>query len=120
MEEGANVEKHRHEGSVVSGAYYPYVEDDSCPLIFESPLRQVRMCDVFDKQNEFSSYYVSMKPKNGLLLIFPSWLEHKTDPNASGKRITVSFNTIRRNLVPHIIAQQEHYGKFPVDNQPRV
>ena len=60
------------------------------------------------------------KPKNGLLLIFPSWLEHKTDPNASGKRITVSFNTIRRNLVPHIIAQQEHYGKFPVDNQPRV
>ena len=120
MGEGSNVERHRHEGSVVSGAYYPLVEDESCPLIFESPLRQVRMCDVFDKQNEFSSYYVSMKPKNGLLLIFPSWLEHRTDPNASGKRITVSFNTIRKNLVPHIIAQQKHYGKFPVDNQPRV
>ena len=114
MGEGSNVERHRHEGSVVSGAYYPLVEDESCPLIFESPLRQVRMCDVF------SSYYVSMKPKNGLLLIFPSWLEHRTDPNASGKRITVSFNTIRKNLVPHIIAQQKHYGKFPVDNQPRV
>ena len=51
MGEGSNVERHRHEGSVVSGAYYPLVEDESCPLIFESPLRQVRMCDVFDKQN---------------------------------------------------------------------
>ena len=39
MGEGSNVERHRHEGSVVSGAYYPLVEDESCPLIFESPFQ---------------------------------------------------------------------------------
>ena len=115
MEEGGQVDKHRHEGSVVSGAFYPHVEDDSCPLIFESPLRPLRMNDVFDAQNSFSSYFASCKPRTGLLLIFPSWLEHKTDPNTSSKRITVSFNTMRKNLIPLIAAKMHHYGNFPVD-----
>ena len=82
---GGSVEKHQHadswdnkESSVVSGAYYPYVEENSCPLLFGDG---------------------SIKESfNGLLIIFPSWLEHWTTPNQSDKRITVSFNTIRKDV----------------------
>ena len=31
-------------------------------------------------------------PSQGLLILFPSWLEHKTDTEI-GNRIVVSFNT---------------------------
>ena len=117
MEEGGQVDKHRHEGSVVSGAFYPHVTEDSCPLIFESPLRPLRMNDVFEQQNPYSSYFASCKPRSGLLLIFPSWLEHRTDPNTSSKRITVSFNTMRKKLIPLIAAKMHHYGNFPVDKE---
>lgn len=111
------VDKHRHEGSVVSGAFYPYVDEDSCPLIFESPLRPLRMNDVFENQNPYSSYFASCKPRSGLLLIFPSWLEHRTDPNPSEKRITVSFNTMRKKLIPLVAAKMHHYGHLPVDKE---
>jgi len=79
------VEKHQHSqswddvnGSFVSGAYYPYVEENSCPLLFEDGSIKEAM--------------------NGSLVIFPSWLEHWTNPNQSEKRITVSFNTIRKDV----------------------
>ena len=117
MGKGGQVDKHRHEGSVISGAFYPYVDEDSCPLIFESPLRPLRMNDVFETQNPYSSYFASCKPRTGLLLIFPSWLEHRTDPNTSSKRITVSFNSMRKKLIPLVAAKMHHYGNFPVDKQ---
>ena len=116
MGKGGHVDKHRHEGSVVSGAFYPYVDEDSCPLIFESPLRPLRMNDVFEQQNPFSSYFASCKPRTGLLLVFPSWLEHRTDPNQTDKRITISFNTMRKKLIPLVAAKMHHYGHLPVDS----
>ena len=85
---GGSVEKHQHadswdnkESSVVSGAYYPYVEENSCPLIFE---------------NEDENY--ESIPTSGMMVMFPSWLSHYTKPNQSSKRITVSFNTIRKDV----------------------
>ena len=32
---GGSVRSHRHEGSVVSGAFYPIADEGSCPLIFK-------------------------------------------------------------------------------------
>ena len=88
------VKKHRHveswedeEGSVVSGAYYPFVEEDSAELIFSFP----------DKK-------VTITPESGALVIFPSWVDHYTEINMSEKRITVSFNTVRKSVV---------FRKFP-------
>ena len=39
-----------------------------------------------------------VKPEVGTLIMFPSWLSHYTKPNQSNKRITVSFNTIRKEV----------------------
>jgi len=88
--EGHKVGRHRHveswddrEGSVVSGAYYPHVEEGSAPLIFTFPEGRI----------------VNMHPASGSLVIFPSWVDHHTTENQSNKRITVSFNTVRKSVV---------------------
>ena len=89
------VEKHQHSkswndenGSVISGAYYPYVDDNSCPLIFEHD------SDIYNGPHQ---PYESI-PTSGMMILFPSWLQHHTKPNQSEKRITVSFNTIRKDI----------------------
>lgn len=68
---GSKLLPHKHENSILSGAFYVYAEDVS-PLIF-SGIRKV-------------------KPYNGLLTIFPSDLIHYTEKEI-GNRITISFNT---------------------------
>ena len=87
---GMSVANHRHveswndrEGSVVSGAYYPYVDSDSTPLIFTF----------------LDGKTVKMPCSSGSLVIFPSWLDHHTEENETDKRITVSFNTVRKSVV---------------------
>ena len=87
---GHKVGRHRHvdswdvrDGSVASGAYYPYVDEHSAPLIFTFPEGKV----------------VKMPPKSGSLVIFPSWLDHHTEENETDRRITVSFNTVRKSVV---------------------
>ena len=66
----------------MSGAYYPYVDKESAPLCFE-----------------FSEKKIVKTSRTGHLLIFPSWANHWTDKNLSEKRITVSFNTVRKSIV---------------------
>ena len=33
------------------------------------------------------------------MVIFPSWVDHHTFENQTDKRITVSFNTVRKSVV---------------------
>ena len=87
---GHKVGRHRHvdswdvrDGSVVSGAYYPYVDEGSAPLVFTFPERKV----------------IEMPCSSGSLVIFPSWLDHHTLENKTDKRVTVSFNTVRKSVV---------------------
>ena len=42
--------------------------------------------------NQYASTGVMLKPANGQLVLFPSWLEHETDPEC-GERCVISFNT---------------------------
>lgn len=95
LRKGGEVKPHRHEGSVVSGAFYPYLDADSANLIFESPLKVSKMNDILFKETEYSSYTVEFPVKQGILVIFPSWLIHYVPPNRSAERITISFNTLR-------------------------
>ncbi len=93
--QGGTVQSHRHERSVVSGAYYPYAEEGSNPLMLESPLQPLRMNDCIIKPTNFNRYDMDVPVRSGMLVIFPSWLKHYVEPNDSKKRYVVSFNTIR-------------------------
>ena len=68
---GNHAVKHNHWPATLSGVYYIDVEENSSPIIFE---------------NNFV-----IKPKNGMLLLFPSIVNHKVPPS-KGKRIVASFN----------------------------
>lgn len=71
MNVGDELKIHKHEESIVSGAFYINVGDNSVPLIFSTE---------------------QVKPKNGLLVLFPSEMEHYTEPERE-QRTVMSFNT---------------------------
>tara|TARA_B100001996_G_scaffold261357_1_gene203586 strand:+ start:61 stop:558 length:498 start_codon:yes stop_codon:yes gene_type:complete len=72
-EKGNHTLKHNHWPATLSGVYYIDVEENSSPIIFED------------------NYTV--KPKNGMLLLFPSTVNHEVPPSG-GKRIVASFNLL--------------------------
>lgn len=88
---------HRHYDSVISGAYYPYVDDNSAPIVFVSPTEGFRMLDVQKSTSTGTGVYTSnifdVKAKTGQLVLFPGWLQHYVPPNKTNMRITLSFNT---------------------------
>ena len=95
---GGYTERHRHESSVISGAFYLKLPENSGNLYFVSPLQQYRMCEMHVKPNYYQNSAAEMNLQENWLYIFPSWLEHGSKPNESDEdRITVSFNTYLDN-----------------------
>jgi uncharacterized protein (TIGR02466 family) len=90
---GGKVDSHHHGSSIISGAYYPHYIENTCNLIFKSPLYSaVNYEDVKPNSNFYTKF--SMPIKQGYLYLFPGWLEHYTEENtAQEKRIVISFNT---------------------------
>lgn len=68
---GSELKKHNHGKECLSGAFYVSVGEKSVPLIF--PTEQI-------------------KPYSGLLIIFPSYLDHYTEKEQE-QRMVISFNT---------------------------
>lgn len=93
MHQGGIVRPHRHEGSVVSGAYYIRAPEGSSNLYFTSPLKIYRMFDIVNNSSVYSEYEQEIECKEGTLVLFPSWLEHGTRENYSDNRTVISFNT---------------------------
>ena len=91
--ENGYVASHRHELSIVSGAFYPIVEPGSAPLVFDSPIKGPRMSEIHNVATHFTSDTMEFDPRDGMLILFPSWLYHYSLPNKTAKRITISFNT---------------------------
>lgn len=92
-----SVDVHRHYASVISAAFYPYVEKGSSPITFVSSIEGFRMLDVqHTVQNApgtYTSNTQSVEANTGQLVLFPGWLQHYVPPNKSNLRITLSFNT---------------------------
>jgi uncharacterized protein (TIGR02466 family) len=93
MEPGGTVYPHRHEGSVISGAYYIRAPEGSSNLHFSSPLKPLRMNEVTEFSNPLNLAESAMPIKEDLLILFPSWLEHYTNENNNDARTVISFNT---------------------------
>ncbi len=91
---GFNV-AHCHPNSFLSGVYYVSVPERSGNIIFYDP--RVQLDAMRPPVKEVSAYTapeVIYKPKPGLLLLFPSWLLHRVEPNnTDSERVTIAFNT---------------------------
>ena len=90
---GDRVERHRHELSVVSAAFYVNAAPDSVGLTLESPLEGLKMFEHTVKMNFYNQNSATFPCRTGQMILFPSWLAHSTGENASEQRITLSFNT---------------------------
>jgi len=92
-----SVGAHRHYDSIISAAYYPYVDAGSAPITFVSATEGFRMLDVQRTVKGASGQYTSnvqnVEAKTGQLVLFPGWLQHYVPPNKTDLRITLSFNT---------------------------
>ncbi len=96
MNKNVGLTKHRHPGSVVTGAYYPKYPANSAVLTFSSPLQPYRMCELYDRTTDFNADLGSIPVQEGNLYLFPSWLEHGTNLNNTDERYVISFNTIHK------------------------
>ncbi|MEY4615127.1 MAG: hypothetical protein RJB66_87 [Pseudomonadota bacterium] len=86
---------HIHPRSVVSGTYYVQLPKDSVGIKFQDPRMNLMMSCLPKKTKlplEFENF-VAVKPNEGDIVLFESWMSHEVPPNPSKKdRISVSFN----------------------------
>ena len=93
-EEGAFNQKHHHSNSDISAAYYVSAHDKCGDIVFYDPRpARVYKNPIAKSPNKLNATINSIKPHNGLLVLFPSYLEHSVNPNLSDKqRVVISFN----------------------------
>ena len=85
---------HQHGQYTLSGTYYVKVPKDSGRLVFRDPrpgaIGNKFMIDRFDKGEFFT-----IKPLEGTLIIWPSYLDHFVEPsNSDEERISISFDIV--------------------------
>jgi uncharacterized protein (TIGR02466 family) len=91
-------EIHQHPNSFISGVFYvqiPECNNKGNLLIVDPRSAKNMMYANFKKHTSLSDRMIEIEPKTGLLLLFPSWLEHgvsKFIGNFDQKRIGISFN----------------------------
>jgi uncharacterized protein (TIGR02466 family) len=86
---------HVHEGCLLSGCFYLKVPKDSGHLVFRDPRPGVVHGPI--KGSVPNGYAdIHLTPATGLLVLFPSWLEHYVEPHGSDDpRISISFNVVK-------------------------
>jgi uncharacterized protein (TIGR02466 family) len=92
--EGAFNQKHHHSNSDISAAYYVSAYDGCGDIVFYDPRpARVYKNPIAKIPNKLNATINSVRPENGLLVLFPSYLEHSVNPNLSNKkRVVISFN----------------------------
>ena len=86
---------HIHPGSVISGTTYIDVPSGTGALKIEDPRLAMLMAapPLIDAPEEAQQRFVYAVPRNGLTLMWESWLRHEVMPNNSDTpRLSISFN----------------------------
>ena len=91
---GAANHRHQHGNSTISGAYYVRAPINSGDIVFYDP----RPAPVYSHPNIVNPNLLNaqvngINPKEGALILFPSYLDHSVNENQSDEeRIVISFN----------------------------
>jgi uncharacterized protein (TIGR02466 family) len=87
-------QKHHHSNSDLSAAYYVSAHDNCGDIVFYDPRSApVHNHPISKTANSLNATVNAIKPESGMLVLFPSYLEHSVNPNLSNeKRIVISFN----------------------------
>jgi len=83
---------HMHEGSLLSGSFYLKVPAGSGALVFRDPRPGV-LHGIIKGSIPNGHANVDLRPSEGLLVLFPCWMEHYVNPHESDEpRICIAFN----------------------------
>jgi uncharacterized protein (TIGR02466 family) len=86
---------HMHEASLLSGSFYLKVPAGSGALTFRDPRPGVLHGSIKGSVPNGHAD-IHLKPSSGLLVLFPSWLEHYVEPHEDDEpRICLAFNANR-------------------------
>ena len=91
---GSSNSKHQHGNSTISGAYYVRAPENCGDILFYDP----RPAPVFyypnaNSFNMLNAQVHGITPKEGGLILFPSYVDHSVNENLSNEeRIVISFN----------------------------
>ena len=86
--------RHIHSNNCISAAYYVKAPENCGNIIFHDPRSEpVYYHPKIANPNKLNTNIISIKPEEGLLVLFPSYLHHSVDANNSNEdRIVISFN----------------------------
>jgi len=86
--------RHIHSNNFISSAYYVKAPKDSGDIVFYDPRSaNVIRSPIISSLNKLNSTTFTVTPKEGLLVLFPSYLHHSVNINKSDKeRVVISFN----------------------------
>ena len=92
-------ESHIHPNNFLSSVYYVQAPKNCGRIIFNNPNQVSRNRYPLDiKKTEFSANIQQIEPREGHLLLFPSYLWHSVETNMSeDDRIIISFNVDLKN-----------------------
>ena len=109
---GGMLKEHDHPESIISGVFYINVNEDSNPLVFKNPNNIISYTYgspmVYPERSKYNTDVVYIQPKNGELILFPSWLKHGCDyiQNQYKDRTVISFNTSLTDKCSRVFLQQ--------------
>ena len=91
---GAAHRMHAHPNNFLSGVYYVRVPQGADTINFHDPRPQAAVLrPPVTELGAQNTDQVVVRVAEGTLLLFPAWLAHSVDANASGEtRVSVSFN----------------------------
>lgn len=90
-EGGFNIQ-HNHPGSLLSACFYLSVPEGSGDLVLIDPRPGVNL-SILNGNAPNCKCVKRIKPQVGLLVVFPSWLEHRVEPHENTEpRLSIAMN----------------------------
>lgn len=121
---------HLHGTHWISAVFYPEADEESPDLVLKNPITNVMEYAVPYQYHEHATLYnsgrIKISPKKGLLVYFPSWIEHWVDPEcpSTSNRYSLAFNItlnhISKEYIDHIYHPNNQLGEmFSIVNKER-
>lgn len=94
-----SVHYHNHRNSFISGVFYfDEYTDKTCPLIFKNPIYETIPFQIGKYKSNLMCSDIAVKPEHNLLVLFPSWIYHYSNPNEEKVRRSLAFNVMPKGM----------------------
>jgi len=92
--QGAGHPSHMHPNNFLGGVYYVRAPQAGGNILFHDPRHQPFVISPHtSERNQYNSRNADLPVREGMLLLFPAWLQHSVVGNAGeNERISISFN----------------------------